>query len=57
MVHSSQSGHIGIHLVCHKFLHFYVGDNHYQFRVFSFGIATAPVVFTKVFAVMAAQLK
>lgn len=33
--------HINIHVAHHRFLLFYVGNNHYQFKVLPFGIASA----------------
>ncbi|CAM5073301.1 unnamed protein product [Natator depressus] len=39
------------------FLHFVVGQNHYQFMVLPFGLSTAPRVFTKCMPVVAAYLR
>lgn len=47
-----------LYIVCFScFLCFCLADNHYQFRVLPFGIAIAQKVFTKVFVVVAAQLR
>ncbi|KAG6928074.1 ORF 3, partial [Chelydra serpentina] len=40
-----------------RFLRFLVGQDHYQFTVLPFGLSTAPRVFTKCMAVVAAYLK
>lgn len=40
-----------------KFLHFMVGTKHYQYKVLPFGLKSAPRVFTKCMAVVAAVLR
>ncbi|KAJ1135528.1 hypothetical protein NDU88_001967 [Pleurodeles waltl] len=40
-----------------KYLRFVVGSQHYQFAVLPFGLTSAPRVFTKVMAVVAAHLR
>ncbi|KAJ1110108.1 hypothetical protein NDU88_007463 [Pleurodeles waltl] len=40
-----------------KYLRFLVGSQHYQVAVLPFGLTSAPVVFTKVMAVVAAELR
>lgn len=40
--------HISIAPAHRRFLRFTVGDNHYQFKVLPFGLASAPRIFTKV---------
>lgn len=48
--------HVAIHPAHCKFIHFWIGHNHYQFQVLPFGRVLAPQVFTKVFAVVAVQM-
>ncbi|KAJ1080319.1 hypothetical protein NDU88_000538 [Pleurodeles waltl] len=49
--------HIPIHPNHRKFLRFKVAGIHYQFRVLPFGLRSAPRVFTKVLAPVAAHLR
>lgn len=49
--------HIPIHPVYRRYLRFVVSDQHYQFKVLSFGVTTAPRVFDKCLAVLAAHLR
>ena len=49
--------HIPIYLSHRKYLRFCLGGQHYQFKVLPFGLTTTPRVFTKVLAVVAAQLR
>ena len=49
--------HIPIFQSHRKYLRFCIGGQHYQFKVFPFGITTVPRVFTKVLAVVEAQLR
>lgn len=49
--------HISIAPSHRKFLRFTVGDCHYQFKALSFGLASAPHIFTKVMVVIVSHLK
>ncbi|KAG6938964.1 hypothetical protein G0U57_003754, partial [Chelydra serpentina] len=49
--------HIHIFKGHRRFLRFLVGQDHYQFTVLPFGLSTAPRVFTKCMAVVAAFLR
>ncbi|KAJ1206681.1 hypothetical protein NDU88_002082 [Pleurodeles waltl] len=49
--------HIPILKLHRKYLRFVVGSQHYQFAVLPFGLTSAPRVFTKVMAVVAAELR
>ncbi|KAJ1184986.1 hypothetical protein NDU88_001782 [Pleurodeles waltl] len=49
--------HIPILKSHRKYLRFVVGSQHYQFAVLPFGLTSAPRVFTKVMAVVAADLR
>ena len=49
--------HIPVLQAHQNYLWFPVGQEHFQFVVLPFGLASAPQVFTKVMAVVAAQLR
>ncbi|KAG6932460.1 hypothetical protein G0U57_021497, partial [Chelydra serpentina] len=49
--------HIAIYSPHRRFLRFVVGQRHFQFTVLPFGLSTAPRVFTKCMAVVAAALR
>lgn len=49
--------HIPIHPVHQRFLWFVLSGQHYQFKVPLFGVTTAPRVFTKCLAMVAAHLR
>lgn len=49
--------HISIHEHHHKFLHFAVGEFHYQYIALPFGLPASPRVFTKCVVVIAAYLR
>jgi hypothetical protein len=49
--------HVPIHPKSRKFLRFCAGNEVFQFRVLPFGISTAPRVFTKLMATVAAHLR
>lgn len=49
--------HVDGHASHRKFLQFIVGQEHCQFCIFPFTLATGPRVFTKVFAEVAAQMR
>nr|XP_025040076.1 uncharacterized protein LOC112545658 [Pelodiscus sinensis] len=49
--------HVTIHIAHRRFLRFVVGDDHFQYRVLPFGLISAPRVFSKTLAVVAAHLR
>lgn len=49
--------HITISPMHNKFLWFVLGQDHFQYTVLSFGLSTAPCVFSKVLTVAAAHLR
>lgn len=49
--------HIAIKEQHQQFLRFTVGQHHFQYKVLSFGLPSAPGVFTKVVAVVSAHLR
>ena len=49
--------HIPVLQVHQRYLRFTMGQEHFQFAVLPFGLTSAPLVFTKVMAVVAAHLQ
>lgn len=49
--------HVDSHLSPRKFFWFMIGQEHLQLKALLFGLAKAPRVFTKVFSVVAAQIR
>lgn len=49
--------HVTIILSHRKYFRFTIGDDHYQFKALSFGLSSAPWVFTKTMVVLVAHLR